>query len=118
MPSNIEEQLEAARKKLLDLSMRNHLLNYRQAKARTIRVVDEVPREVYDFLVLGERAMEFRPKPEPPAPAGEAPEWPTLLEGPDDADAETPDEPEISEIWSLPTEGEGVAERHADKYLQ
>jgi len=118
MPS-IEEQLEAARRSLLDLSMRNHLLNYKQAKARTIKVADEVPREVYDFLVLNEKAMEFRPKPDPPVvatPAAE-PTQPTLLDESDGV-LELPDAPETSEIWILPSAEAETAERHADKYLQ
>jgi very-short-patch-repair endonuclease/DNA polymerase III delta prime subunit len=117
MPATIEEQLEAARRKLLDLTMRNHLLNYKQAKARTIKVMDEVPREVYDFLVLREKAMEFRPKPTPPPQAPTESAQPAPSDGSDDI-TEIQDAPEISEIWSLPAQGEEVAERHTDKYLQ
>jgi very-short-patch-repair endonuclease/DNA polymerase III delta prime subunit len=115
---SIEEQLEAARRSLLDLSMRNRLLNYKQAKARTIKVADELPREVYDFLVLNERAMEFRAKPEPPpAPPAVEPEQPTLLDESEDI-LELPDAPETSEIWTPPSLEEETAERYIDKYLQ
>ena len=60
--TQVERQLEAARQKLLDLTMRNRLLNYRPSKARTIKVVDEIPKEIYDILVLHERNMQFLPK--------------------------------------------------------
>jgi len=116
MPATIEEQLEAARRNLLDLTMRNHLLNYKQAKARTIKVVDEVPREVYDFLVLGEKTMEFRSKPTPPPTLAES--APTAQPDGSDDIKEIPDAPEISEIWTPPSEGEELAGRYTDKYLQ
>jgi hypothetical protein len=41
--SIVGDELKAARAKLLDLTLRNRLLNYRPAKARAIRVVDELP---------------------------------------------------------------------------
>jgi len=66
MPT-IEEQFDAATRNLLELTMRNHILNYKQAKARTIKVVDEIQREVYNFLVVCEKAMEFFAKWSAPA---------------------------------------------------
>ena len=56
----IELQLEAARERLLDLTLRNRLLNFRSSKRRSIQIVDEIPREIYDTLVLNERLMDFR----------------------------------------------------------
>ena len=44
--------------------MRNRLLNYRPSKVKTIQIVDEVPREVYDRLVVNSRTMEFLPRTE------------------------------------------------------
>ena len=55
----LREQIEALRLKLLDLSMRNNLLNFRPSKRRTIRVIDEIPSEIYDILVLQEKNMRF-----------------------------------------------------------
>lgn len=63
--SDIQKQLQAARQRLLDLTGRNRLLNYRPTKRRTIRVIDEVPREVFDILVLQERVMQFKPAEKP-----------------------------------------------------
>lgn len=57
---SIERELENARQGLLDLTMRNRLLNYRPSRLRSIRVVGELPAEVYDALVLREKSLEFR----------------------------------------------------------
>ena len=45
--NHISALLEASRKELLDLGLRNPLLNYRPYKARGIEVVDELPAEVF-----------------------------------------------------------------------
>ena len=57
--TDIETQLESARQNLLDLTMRNKLLNFRPSKLRTIRIIDEIPAEIYDILVIQEKSMEF-----------------------------------------------------------
>jgi very-short-patch-repair endonuclease/DNA polymerase III delta prime subunit len=56
----IARELEAARQRLLDLTLRNRLLNYRPSALRSIRVIGELPAEIYDALVLREKALEFR----------------------------------------------------------
>lgn len=56
----IEKQLEAARQQLLDLTMRNRLLNYRPSKINSLKVVDEIAAEIYDILVIRENIMEFQ----------------------------------------------------------
>ena len=61
----IEKQLQTARERLLDLTLRNRLLNFRPSKRRTIQVVDEIPKEVFDILVLKERVMRFEPSEQP-----------------------------------------------------
>ncbi len=60
MSIDITSQIEAARRSLLDLTMRNRLLNFRSNKRRTIRVVDGLPNDVYEMLVINERSMEFK----------------------------------------------------------
>ncbi|TDI15465.1 MAG: DUF4011 domain-containing protein [Acidobacteria bacterium] len=64
MTEYLERQLGSARQSLLDLTMRNRLLNFRPTKRSTVRVVDEIPAELYEILVLNERVMQFLPKPE------------------------------------------------------
>ena len=59
--SKIEEEVQEARKRLLDLTLRNKLLNYRPSRRRTIQVVDEIPREIFDILVLQPKTMQFKP---------------------------------------------------------
>ena len=63
--SDIEGQLQAARQRLLDLTGRNRLLNYRPSKRRTIHVIDEIPKEIFDILVLQEKVMQFKPADKP-----------------------------------------------------
>ncbi len=57
----IETELDKARKRLLDLSLRNRLLNFRQTKRSTIQLVHEVPDEVFTRLVADQTQMLFKP---------------------------------------------------------
>jgi len=61
--SAIRNGLESARKELLDLGLRNPLLNYRLLRTRGLEVVDEVAAEVYRLLTIGGKAMSFLPGP-------------------------------------------------------
>src|SRR5262245_23407045 len=61
--ADIVRQLQAARQNLLDLTMRNRLLNFRPTKLKTIQLIDTMPAEIYNSLVLREKAMEFLPRP-------------------------------------------------------
>lgn len=56
------EHIEDARKKLLDLTLRNRLLNYRPTKARTIKILQSNPQDIYEILVLKEKPVQFRAK--------------------------------------------------------
>ena len=58
--TGITQELHAAREKLLDLTLRNKLLNYRTSKLRTIQIIDEIPKEIFDILVLNEQGMHFK----------------------------------------------------------
>ncbi|GEO07439.1 hypothetical protein AAE02nite_51030 [Adhaeribacter aerolatus] len=57
----ISAKLEAARRELLDLSLRNPLLNYRPLKSRGLEVVNEIPATVFRILVKEGKAMSFLP---------------------------------------------------------
>jgi superfamily I DNA and/or RNA helicase len=116
--TQVERQLEAARQKLLDLTMRNRLLNYRPSKARTIKVVDEIPKEIYDILVLLERNMQFLPKAkEEESRPEENGDIQLGLEGLRE-DASDLTEEEASVLWDLPPPDTEVAARHVDRFLQ
>ncbi len=57
-------RLEHWKSKLIDLSLRNKLINYRVGRASAVPVVDEVPRVVVERLLAEERSFGFLPKPE------------------------------------------------------
>jgi superfamily I DNA and/or RNA helicase/very-short-patch-repair endonuclease len=57
---DVVKELETLRQNLLDLSLRNNLLNYRPSPRRTISITGRTPEEVYDLFVLQEKSMKFR----------------------------------------------------------
>ncbi|MEI6950063.1 DUF3320 domain-containing protein [Paraflavisolibacter sp. H34] len=59
----IRSKLEAARKELLDLGLRNPLLHYRPSATKGLQVVRERSASVYQFLVTEGKTMFFKPKP-------------------------------------------------------
>lgn len=59
----LAERLEVARKELLDLGLRNSLINFR-SRAKKIEVVDELSSEVFRILVGEGKKMRFLPIPE------------------------------------------------------
>ncbi len=63
MKERILAKLEASRKELLDLGMRNPLLNYRPSKARGVHVVQEKPAKVFEILVNLNKSMSFTGRP-------------------------------------------------------
>ncbi len=77
--TRISSIIETSREELLDLGLRNPLLNYRPSRARGVEVVDELPAEVFRLLVRERKAMSFEAAPE--GPAGE-PEEDWLLAQP------------------------------------
>ena len=100
----IAAQLNQSRKELLDLTLRNSLLNFRPSKTRGLKIIDEIPREVFRILVRDRRAMSFRPA---------------------DTDAEAaplPDDQELpAKLLSLiaaDDEPDLPADRHTDNRLQ
>ena len=56
-------KLEASRKELLDLGMRNTLLNYKIPKARGLHIVQEQSSSIFDILVKQNKAMTFLGRP-------------------------------------------------------
>lgn len=62
MSETILNKLEASRKELLDLGLRNPLLNYKIPAARGLRIVQEKSFAVYDILVRQGKAMSFLSK--------------------------------------------------------
>ena len=57
------DALERARKELLDLSLRNRMLNYRPTKGRGVEILAQ-PKGVYQTIVEEEKAVTFLSAPE------------------------------------------------------
>lgn len=61
-----KSKLEQTRKKLLDLTKRNKLINYKKpAKTRHLKIIDESPEFIYRHLVFDESPFKFKFIPEP-----------------------------------------------------
>lgn len=61
MPDRVLENL---RMRLLDLTARNRLINFRHTKKGSLRIIDELPDQLAETL-LSETEMRFLPVPEP-----------------------------------------------------
>jgi len=56
---NIDHKLETWKNKLLDLSKRNRLLNYRDSKRSNLRILKPSIYELWDSFVVNENPIEF-----------------------------------------------------------
>jgi len=56
---NIDKAIERHKTKLLDISRRNQLLNFRYFKRSTIKVVDEIPSEIFKDMIINGRKFDF-----------------------------------------------------------
>ena len=59
--SSIASEIDNSRRELLDLSLRNPLINYRTLRARGVEAVSADPVVVYDTLVSESRKISFAP---------------------------------------------------------
>lgn len=57
----IEKRIYKWKEKLIDLSKRNRLLNFKFSKSLTLRIIDEQPPEIYKALVQELHLLEFLP---------------------------------------------------------
>lgn len=94
---DLRAELERVREELLDLSLRNPLLNFRAYRRSTVEVRAEVPREVYRRLVLQGRKMAFTPR--------------------EDGDGEAPSDEAPDLLWELPPPGADLEDKHTDRFL-
>jgi very-short-patch-repair endonuclease len=112
----IATKLEETRRRLLDLTRRNRLLNHKATAAGTLLVVDEVPEEVYRVLVTDGQRMQFLAREEAPQDAAhliaDAAE-----EGAVGADVEGESDAVTFSLPPIESDG-GRAERHTDRRLQ
>lgn len=59
--TSVATQLDRSRRDLLDLTLRNPLLNFRPSKARGLTITGEIPREIFRIIVRNDRRMYFLP---------------------------------------------------------
>ena len=59
--TSVAAQLDRSRRDLLDLTLRNPLLNFRPSKARGLTITDEISREIFRIIVRDDRLMYFLP---------------------------------------------------------
>ena len=103
----VSHELEKSRRDVLDLSLRNSLLNFRTSKRRGLEVVDELACESFRILVGSGRIMYFRAAPEGQKRAGL----------PDKAPTDVP--AELLALLAEPaSDPDGTAARHTDNRLQ
>lgn len=135
---SIQKEFKSLRRKLLDLSMRNQLLNFRP-RSRTIEVVNDSPSHIYDYLVLNEKKMQFLPqrdekdlekeakKARNSLPEDLSEENSALLESMVEnlkiakIDATTPEgetEEEGSQLWEFPPIDEETVEEEKNRFLE
>ncbi len=104
-------RLEISRKELLDLGLRNPLINHRQ-RAKQVKVVDEISIEIFRLLVLSGREMSFGALPEKKL---------EVLIDQEDGEDKSSDAVDWEDLLSQPDEEleEGqLAARHVDSKLQ
>ena len=81
-PEELLAEIEAARKELLDLGLRNPLINYRPLRAKGVETTGSNPARVFDVLVRRGRTVSFVAQPDEDEPAPQslpgfnAPHWP------------------------------------------
>src|SRR6185503_4547757 len=75
-PAVVQRRLEEFRKNLLDISLRNRLVNFKtRTKSgkdleKVVEVTGESPAELHRLLVLEKKAMRFGGKPDPKSAKG------------------------------------------------
>ena len=131
-PLNLtREGLEQLRKRLLDLTRRNKLLSFRHGAKSCLRVVDELPDELFSHL-KDEKKLIFRPVPEPDQEERKEVRdrqraLPRSGPIPDESSAPEPGKVSAKEhaaklgiktSYDLPEPGEKENPRHFDKIIQ
>lgn len=104
---DIAQELERFRKRLLDLTANNRLLNYRKSRTKTLQIVNELPNEIYDRLVSRGGAFRFLAKEKDPIDG-------PLLGGVSSTEEQTEPDCELPEH-----DGEAeIEKRYRDKWLE
>ena len=57
--NGIEKRISIWKEKLIDLSKRNRLLNFKQTKGSTLKIIDEIPPEIFKSLYCKNTQMRL-----------------------------------------------------------
>lgn len=57
----LDKRIDIWKEKLIDLSKRNRLLNFRLTKGSTLKIIDEIPSEIFRILYCKTQEMQFLP---------------------------------------------------------
>jgi very-short-patch-repair endonuclease len=114
--------LERMRRRLLDLTARNRLLNFRHGKKTSLRVIDELPDILFSRLVDG-KELTFKPVPKPKKLQRHPVEQTVGFEVPGDdtgssSAKEHADSLGLATSFDLPTHTNAGLARHNDKEIQ
>jgi very-short-patch-repair endonuclease len=118
----IDVKLEEVRRRLLDLTRKNRLLNYRATGRGTLAIVDEVPGAVYRNLAGEGCTFQFLSRDEAPdeirdsLPSEERPEHPAS--GPEPFNDAGQSAPTALPLAPIGANGAALSERHQDLRLQ
>ena len=115
MANIVESQLDQARERLLDLSMRNRLLNFRPTRRTTIQIVDEIPAEIWKLLIERGKTMSFLAREE----------HEMFQEESDKSDKSDESDDDDGQLFALPdvstavdTDDAALPQRYTDLFLQ
>lgn len=119
---DFNDVFNTSRKNLLDMGLRNNLLNFKEVK-RTISIVDEDIGELFNILVLNKNKMEFLPKKDNKTITQEN----ETIKTNDDNSVESSEDTiainasqdfDDKNIWQMPIDLDNIPEEHKDLFLQ
>lgn len=122
----VEEALERLKRKLLDLSRRNSLLNFKAGR-NSIRIIDELPDVIFEYLVNKGKSMVLNPLPDPEPEAENTEEKKQNIplfellghEGEEHKEVKATSSDDIDTNHELPTaNGAESVKKHTDNKLQ
>jgi very-short-patch-repair endonuclease len=114
MATKLAQMVDGWKRRLLDLTRRNKALNFKPTRVSTVAVLDELPAEIFQQLVIKEGSMKFRPKEEESIADPEAPKPAPSF---DDEELDV-DEIKGAGVDFVPYESTTAVERHRDEWLQ
>ncbi len=114
MDDSVRFRLEGWKRQLIDLSSRNRLLSFKPTRVTTVRIVDEMPAEVFRSLHLENRSMRFLPLKEQAGHKNRI----TSETGASETGASTSEQVLTEPVEFHPVERESLSSHHTDTLLQ